>query len=128
MAMATFVFAVAFFILCSTIWYTSSSAFTHELEEAVANGPTVNVDFSIGGWNPRFDTVGDEESDNGASSDDEGSRKRSPHGSFTPIALITFDPNEGTVVQYNADYAAMSQAVRATAIVGTLDKAHGTGI
>ena len=128
MAMATFVFVVAFFILCSTIWYTSSSAFTHELEEAVANGPTVSVDFSIGGWNPRFDAVGDEGSDDGSSTDDEGSRKRSPHGSFTPIALITFDPDEGTVVQYNADYAAMSQAVRATAIERTLEKANGSGI
>lgn len=128
MAMATFVFVVAFFILCSTIWYTSSSAFTHELEEAVANGPTVSVDFSIGGWNPRFDAVGDEGSDDGSSTDDEGSRKRSPHGSFTPIALITFDPGEGTVVQYNADYAAMSQAVRATAIERTLEKANGSGI
>ena len=128
MAMATFVFAVAFFILCSTIWYTSSSAFTHELEEAVENGPAVSVGFSIGGWNPRFDAVGDEGSDDDSSTDDEGSRKHFPRGSFTPIALITFDPDEGTVMQYNADYAAMSQAVRATAIERTIEKANGSGI
>ena len=128
MAMATLVFAVAFFVLCSTMWHTSSSAFTHELEEAVENGPTVSVDFSIGGWNPRFDAMDDGESDDGSSTDDEGSRKRSPRGSFTPIALITFDPDEGTVLQYNADYAAMSQSVRATAIERTIEKANGSGI
>ena len=128
MAMATLVFAVAFFVLCSTMWHTSSSAFTHELEEAVENGPTVSVDFSIGGWNPKFDAMDDEGSDDGSSTDDEGSRKRSPRGSFTPIALITFDPDEGTVLQYNADYAAMSQAVRATAIERTIEKANGSGI
>ena len=129
MAMATVVFAVAFFILCTTIWNTSASTFISELEEAVKHGPTVSVNFSIGGWNPDFDASQDDSgADDGSTQDGGGSGQMRQRGSFTPIALITYDSQAGTIVQYNADYTAMSQSVRTEAIARTLAMENGSGI
>ena len=129
MAMATVVFAVAFFILCTTIWNTSASTFISELEEAVKHGPTVSVNFSIGGWNPNFDAPQDDSgADDGSTQDGGGSGQMRQRGSFTPIAIITYDSQAGTIVQYNADYTAMSQSVRTEAIARTLAMENGSGI
>ena len=129
MAMATVVFAVAFFILCTTIWNTAASTFTSELEEAVKHGPTVSVNFSIGGWSPENDAP-QEDSGSGGDPEQNGgdSDKKQHRGSFTPIALITCDSQDGTIVQYNADYTAMSQAVRTEAIARTLAQGNGSGV
>ncbi len=134
MAMATVVFAVAFAILNTTIWNKSYMTFAQELEDAVKYGPSVNVSFNIGGLgmpdlyedDPSDDAGADTDSDD-TSSQAQG-RHKDKRSSFTPIALITYDPDEGAVIQYNADYEAMSQSVRTEAIQRTLSIANGTGI
>lgn len=126
LAMATVVFVVAFAILCTTVWDTSYATFSQELEEAVKRGPAVSVGFSIGGWD---DAAQDTET-GGAENGGPGRADplKEARGSFTPIAIITYDPAQGTILQYNADYAQMAQSVRAEAIKRTLAQDSGTGI
>jgi two-component system, OmpR family, sensor histidine kinase CiaH len=116
MGMATLVFAVAFAILNTTIWNTSFGTFATELEDAVKYGPSVSVEFNMGSWGAGPDARSND-------TDDKGKR-----GSFTPIALITYDPDSGTIIQYNTDYESMSQSVRAEAIQRTIEKGNGTGV